>query len=93
MPIDLDDRSTWPKIGSAWEHRNGNIYRVVMFTNRANERQDKYPTTIVYRNISNQEDYSRRLDDWERSMTWVSDPPPGMFVIFGAIYHEPPHQK
>lgn len=74
--INLADRSTWPKIGSTWEHRNGNIYRVMMFTNRANERQDEYPTTITYMNVDNQELYSRRLDDWERSMTWLGDVTP-----------------
>lgn len=71
--IDLNNRKTWPKVGSAWEHRNGNIYRVVMYTNRATDRQDEYPTTIVYRNVNNNENYSRRLVDWERSMTWLSD--------------------
>lgn len=72
MPIDLNDRKTWPRLYSVWTHfLNGNRYQVILFTNVEPERQDKYPTTIVYRNTSSDNVYSRRLDDWDRSMTAV----------------------
>jgi hypothetical protein len=71
--ITLEDRKSWPKIGSTWEHRNGNLYRVQGYTNRALDRQEDYPTTIIYMNVDNREFYSRRLVDWERSMTWLTD--------------------
>lgn len=79
--INLNDRTTWPKIGSTWEHRNGNLYRVLMYTNREGTKED-YPITISYRNVNNNEDYSGRLDDWERRMTWIKDTPhPETLVI------------
>jgi hypothetical protein len=68
QPIDLNDPRTWPIPGSIWRHRNGNFYRVFMFANTEQDRQDEYPTTIVYTNIKNGHQYSRRLDDWDRSM-------------------------
>ncbi|WP_315740013.1 hypothetical protein [Bradyrhizobium sp. SZCCHNR1093] len=67
--IALEDQSTWPAIGSVWSHTNGNLYQVVTFTNIETGRQDKYPTTIIYRNVKNTKLYSRPLMDWERSMT------------------------
>ena len=60
-----------PTPGSVWMHRNGNRYAVVMITNAESERQEKYPTTVVYRNVSNGNVYSRKLSDWHRSMTEV----------------------
>lgn len=60
-----------PTPGSVWLHRNGNRYAVVMIANGESERQEKYPTTVVYRNISNGNVYSRKLSDWHRSMTEV----------------------
>lgn len=75
MKVNLADHMTWPQIGSVWTHRNGNSYCVVDFTNVENERQDEYPTTIIYRNIGNGNKYSRRLDDWDRSMTFVRSSP------------------
>lgn len=73
MQVNLANQRTWPKIGSLWGHRNGNLYRVIMYTNRQPDRQDDYPTTIVYVNLNNQEPYSRKLTDWHRSMTWIKD--------------------
>jgi len=67
--IRLDDPRSWPKHGSIWLHRNGNRYRVYLYTNIESERQDEYPTTIVYQNVANLKLYSRRLVDWSRSMT------------------------
>jgi hypothetical protein len=69
MTTKLEDRTTWPPLFSIWRHHNGNHYEVVMFTNVESDRQDKYPTTIVYRNVRNLNDYSRPLIDWDRSMT------------------------
>ena len=73
MPIELEDPVTWPGMGTVWTHRNGNRYRVTMFTNVETDRQEEYPTTIVYRNTKNHRLYSRRLVDWDRSMTPVQD--------------------
>lgn len=66
--IKLEDHMTWPRIGSTWSHTNGNGYMVHDYANIETERQDKYPTTIIYRNISNNRLYCRKLVDWERSM-------------------------
>ena len=71
MTIKLDDPTTWPEQGSEWRHKNGNIYQVHCFTNIETDRQDEYPTTIVYMNVVNWKMYSRRLIDWDRSMTYV----------------------
>lgn len=83
--VDLPNHMTWPRIHSVWEHHNGQRYRVTMFTNVesscvldsgdgvAAQRAAKYPTTIVYKNLVNGRDYSRRLDDWNRSMVKVHD--------------------
>lgn len=66
--IFLEDMKTWPTLQSLWQHRNGNVYRVLMFTNVETDRQREYPTTIVYQNIKSGNRYSRRLIDWDRSM-------------------------
>ena len=58
-----------PEAGELWTHRNGNVYKVLMLTNIQLDRQDKYPTTVVYQNISNDAKYSRKLSDWHRSMS------------------------
>lgn len=71
--ITVEDRTSWPSIHSIWQHHNGNHYEVILFTNLETDRQDDYPTTIVYRNTRNHKIYSRRLIDWDRSMTKVVD--------------------
>lgn len=71
--IELENHMTWPKIGSVWQHHNGNHYAVLMFTNIETERQQDYPTTIVYRNTSNLKCYSRKLMDWDRSMLLIKE--------------------
>lgn len=58
-----------PAIGSLWKHHNGNVYKVVCFTNIESTRPDKYPLTVVYQNVANKKLYSRRFCDWHRSMT------------------------
>jgi hypothetical protein len=61
-----------PLIGSMWHHRNGNRYRVLMFTNTCTDAPDeRYPVMVVYQNQSNGTVWSRRLDDWHRSMTEI----------------------
>ncbi|WP_316196704.1 hypothetical protein [Bradyrhizobium sp. SZCCHNS3053] len=67
--IKLEESRTWPARGSVWEHRNGNRYEVMFYTNVETTNQTRYPTTIVYRNTRNTNLYSRPLADWERSMT------------------------
>lgn len=71
--INLENHMTWPRIGSVWQHHNGNHYSVILFTNVETDKQDTYPTTIVYRNISNLKYYSRKLMDWNRSMLLISE--------------------
>ncbi len=55
--------------GSIWKHRNGNLYQVEFLTNLPNE--ERYPLTVVYRG-ENGIAWSRRADDWHRSMTLVT---------------------
>jgi hypothetical protein len=69
MNIDLADRKTWPGIGTSWRHHNGNMYVVQGFANVEPDRQDQYPTTIIYVNYYNGHVYCRKLIDWSRSMT------------------------
>ena len=57
-----------PDPGSVWVHKNGNEYTVLMLTNQCSERQEEYPTTVVYQG-SNGRVWSRPLVDWFRSMT------------------------
>lgn len=73
MPdIELSNHMTWPRVGSVWSHHNGNIYRVLDYTNVESDRQDDYPTTIIYQNTANGKKYSRKLVDWARSMVEIS---------------------
>ncbi len=69
--INIADMQTWPKLNSVWKHRNGNAYRVHLYTNTELPGKEEYPPTIVYQNVSNGRFYSRRLDDWSRSMTEI----------------------
>ena len=66
-------RKGWPQIGTVWRHRNGNQYEVTGYSNKEGTKID-YPKTVHYRNISNGEDYSRRLDRWMASMTFKHYP-------------------
>lgn len=58
-------------VGSIWTHRNGNVYSVLMFTNTQDGSYYKYPPTVVYRNVHNGNNYSRKLSDWHGSMSLV----------------------
>jgi hypothetical protein len=71
--IKLEDRMSWPRVGSVWEHTNGNRYQVIMFTNIETDKQETYPTTIIYRNTLNSKHYSRKLMDWDRSMLFINE--------------------
>lgn len=53
---------------SRWRHSNGNTYAVIFITNEHSENQDRYPTTVVYRDYDGRT-WSKPLSDWHRSMT------------------------
>ncbi len=56
--------------GSRWEHTNGNVYRVIMVTNRYSTDYHRYPPMVVYQG-SNGHIWSRQAADWDRSMTKI----------------------
>lgn len=58
-----------PIPGTLWRHRNGNIYEVVHVVNLPDD--ERYPKTVVYRNVSNRTMWARRFDDWHRSFTHI----------------------
>lgn len=58
-----------PEPKERWTHRNGNVYVVLMLANEASENTEKYPVTVVYRNVKNKTVWSRKLSDWHRSFT------------------------
>lgn len=60
-----------PAVGSAWLHKSGNFYTVVMIANGASERSDEYPVTVVYRDYQGRI-WSRPLSRWHESMTLTS---------------------
>ncbi len=57
---------------SRWRHSNGNIYAVILIANEHSENQDRYPTTVVYRDYDGRT-WSKPLSDWHRSMTKMED--------------------
>ena len=57
---------------SRWTHRNGGIYAVILIANEHSENQDRYPTTVVYRDYDGRT-WSKPLSDWHRSMTKMED--------------------
>jgi hypothetical protein len=57
------------KRNTVWKHHNGNLYRVLFLTNITEEPEERYPLTVVYENVNNGTRWSRRADDWHRSMT------------------------
>lgn len=54
--------------GTLWQHKNGNIYTILMLANEPDE--ERYPLTVVYGG-SNGKTWARRADDWHRSMTRI----------------------
>lgn len=75
----------FPELRSVWQHNNGNHYIVEEISNRETVRQDKYPTTVIYRNVKNGNLYSRRLVDWHRSMMLTDMPLPTVDQIDAEI--------
>lgn len=57
---------------SRWRHSNGNTYTVILIANEYSENQDRYPTTVVYRDYDGRT-WSKPLSDWYRSMTKMED--------------------
>lgn len=55
-----------PAVGSRWRHRNGASYVVLHIANEPSD--DRYPLTVVYQG-PNGRVWTRRADDWLRSMT------------------------
>jgi hypothetical protein len=57
-------------VGKQYQHKNGNIYTVILLTNTDStlERQVDHPIDVVYMG-QNGKIWSRRLSDWERSFT------------------------
>lgn len=56
-----------PKPGTRWQHRNGNVYMVLLLANKT-DRPDTYPRTVVYYGPGMQF-WSRPAADWHRSFT------------------------
>tara|TARA_R110000851_G_scaffold309817_1_gene469378 strand:+ start:245 stop:544 length:300 start_codon:yes stop_codon:yes gene_type:complete len=54
-------------VGSKWLHNNGNKYEVITISNSLTST-DRYPVTVVYRNVNNGTIWNRSLSDWHRSM-------------------------
>jgi NTP pyrophosphatase (non-canonical NTP hydrolase) len=83
-------------VGAKWRHTSGRIYTVLMLTNLPDE--ERYPLTVVYQG-ENGKMWSRRADDWYRSMTLVPDalrPPSGtesgaLFLLQKGITYCPFH--
>ena len=57
---------------SRWMHSNGGTYAVIHIANEHSENQDRYPTTVVYRDYDGKT-WSKPLSDWHRSMTKTED--------------------
>lgn len=57
-----------PDPGSRWQHRNGGLYTVEAIANLHGD--ERYPVTVVYRG-ENGLLWTRRADDWHRSMTAI----------------------
>lgn len=63
-----------PKVGSVWEHYNGNRYTVVSIANECTEHHDKYPVMVCYRGDNNNL-LAMPLSTWLEGMKLVSDEP------------------
>lgn len=60
--------------GTHWRHTNGRLYKIEKLTNLPDT--EKYPLTVVYVGERNGRNWSRRADDWHRSMKQVYTLPP-----------------
>lgn len=54
----------FPLPGGLWRHHNGVVYVVLMMTNVEPERQDDFPTTVVYQSGRTGKRYSVTLETW-----------------------------
>lgn len=61
-----------PRLGSIWEHRNGNKYKVIALANTRTMRPEEYPITVIYENIVSKEVWCKKASDWERSMNEIN---------------------
>ena len=61
-------------VGSKWIHSLGEKYEVITMANKETTT-DRYPVTVIYKNMSNGIIWSRSLSDWHRSMMPLPEPP------------------
>jgi hypothetical protein len=59
-----------PAIDTVWEHTSGRFYTVLHIANVNADGGLRYPLTVVYRAMDGNV-WTRRADDWHRSMTQV----------------------
>ena len=62
------------KPGTCWRHRNGFCGQIIKVTNPLDT--EKYPLSVTYVGLFGEaagREWSRRADDWERSMTHAPD--------------------
>ena len=60
-----------PEPGNIYEHRNGNLYRVLFLANEFGNSD--YPVTVVYEGINNRNKYAETLDKFLEKMGFISD--------------------
>lgn len=75
-----------PAPGSVWVHRSGTEYHVLHLANEPND--DRYPLTVVYQG-PNGKVWSRRADDWHRSMTAKTMLRKAAHAVTEAAKHSP----
>lgn len=62
-------RTDTPEPGTCWRHYNGHTYVVMHIANTLDD--ERYPLTVVYQG-ANGLVWTRRADDWHRSMTEIT---------------------
>lgn len=67
------DENGFPITGSIWRHHSGRLYVILMMTNVEPERQDEFPTTVVYQSHKSGKRYSRALTEWQQSGRYVPE--------------------
>lgn len=60
-----------PPLKSTWQHTNGAVYEVIGYANIKSTNLNKYPVTIIYRNMKG-DVWCRPANDWHRSFTLYS---------------------
>lgn len=58
-----------PSVGEQYKHHNGNVYEVILITNKDSQRSE-YPVTVVYKG-ENGKVWSKPLADFKAKMTLV----------------------